>query len=138
MSDEFAVMNWANLLQVDDPVTIYERRRYPVCGRLIGETNFVRATVINVTDGFSEMPSRVRRVRAPIDDRPLRSVKPLPHHPVLKSWHWKPGRNRPQSTARHVTEAIYIGTDTRYVVHLSSGEALVPECRTLAWSCMAR
>src|SRR5712675_65245 len=71
MSDRIAVMNLGHLLQVDDPVTIYERPTTQFVADFIGETNFVRATVTNVADGFSEMLIAGEKVRAPIDDQAL-------------------------------------------------------------------
>jgi spermidine/putrescine transport system ATP-binding protein len=126
MSDRIAVMNLGHLLQVGDPVTIYEQPATQFVADFIGETNFVRATVTSQAEGYAEMIIAGETIRAPVGDQPLTNGQTItltirPEKLSLETW----GENALNHLSGVVREAIYIGTDTRYVIHLSSGEALV-------------
>ena len=51
MSDRIAVMNQGQVLQVDDPITIYEKPVSRFVADFIGESNFLQGCVEEVTHG---------------------------------------------------------------------------------------
>jgi spermidine/putrescine transport system ATP-binding protein len=130
MSDRIAVMHRGRVLQVDDPVGIYERPTTRFGADFIGEMNFIEG--------------RVREVRGAdltIDAAGVRITVPAPQSSVT------PGQSitlaiRPEALRLlppgqgnvgdgqlclegGITEEIYIGTDRRYAVQLAGGESLL-------------
>jgi spermidine/putrescine transport system ATP-binding protein len=124
MSDRIAVMSGGQVQQVAPPVTIYEKPANRFTAGFIGEMNMLDASVLGSNDG-----ALLLRVGA-----------------TEVSWHGGElagGENltvamRPEalSIVEHggadqvlfrgtVGDAIYIGSDRRYAVHLASGEQLL-------------
>ena len=126
MSDRIAVMNLGHLLQVGDPETIYEQPATQFVADFIGETNFVQATVAGFDGDHAEVLIAGERVRLPAGGRSLAAGQSIvltirPEKLSFEAWTDRPANRLPAT----VREAIYIGTDTRYMVSLSSGEQLV-------------
>jgi spermidine/putrescine transport system ATP-binding protein len=134
MSDRVAVMNEGRVLQVDDPVGIYERPTTRFGASFIGEMNFLDAAVCSKAAGRVVIDFHGRRLEVPCDGRTpavgerislairpeamrLEGPKPVPSDSAgNEGWLRLPGMLR---------EEIYIGTDRRYVVGLDSGETLI-------------
>ena len=124
MSDRIAVMSGGRVQQVGDPVDIYERPANRFTAGFIGEMNMLEASVIGTDDetllvraGATQVPWNGGRLAAgeqlTLAMRPeaLSIVEQAPTGQALFQ-----GR---------VGEAIYIGSDRRYAVHLANGEQLL-------------
>ncbi|WP_208948499.1 ABC transporter ATP-binding protein [Segnochrobactrum spirostomi] len=127
LSDRIAIMSGGKVLQVDDPVGIYERPTTRFGADFIGETNFLSASVVGrlgpaisvavagtVVDvpapaGFSGVgvTLTIRPEALRVASGPAQDASDLLH---------LPGRLR---------EIIYIGTDRRVVVEIDGGETMV-------------
>ena len=124
MSDRIAVMNKGLVLQVGDPVDIYENPNNKFVADFIGETNFVDATIQQHTAGVYavDIPGSAtvqihsdrsfangERVSLAIRPEKLRLNDPV-----------KNGNN-----LRGIAEeVIYIGTDTHYIVRFPGNQLL--------------
>jgi len=132
MSDRIAVMNRGRVLQLGTPEEIYERPRDRFVANFIGETNFLRVTLRTaVGDGLAEveLASGERlRARLPAGAPPpttggwatlavrpekVALVEEVPHVPV--EWNLVAGR---------LTDVIYLGTHSHYVLTLPDGGTL--------------
>jgi spermidine/putrescine transport system ATP-binding protein len=126
MSDRIAVMAGGRVLQLADPLTLYEHPSCRFVAEFIGETNLLEATVGAVQNGAARLQLAGQESYAP-----LNGTRPGPGERVC--WSVRPERLRvlaPEEAGPHalrgrVREAIFIGTDTRLVVALPSGETLV-------------
>jgi len=126
MSDRIAVMNAGVILQVGDPVSLYERPASRFVADFIGESNFFAATVVSLQDG---------RIQARVGDEPVTVSlgEGQPQAGQQVSFSVRPEKMRidpPQQSPAEalsgvVQEVVYIGTDTRYMVLLDSGERAV-------------
>lgn len=126
MSDRIAVMNLGHLLQVGDPETIYEKPATQFVADFIGETNFARATVSKLNATSAELLIANETIHAPLAEQPLSLGQTVtltirPEKLSLETW----GEVSLNQLSGVVREAIYIGTDTRYVIDLPTGESLV-------------
>jgi spermidine/putrescine transport system ATP-binding protein len=124
MSDRIAVMNRGNVLQVGDPFTIYEKPGSQFVADFIGETNFLKARVVNVdSDRISmsvsgvDLDTLLYEGGVQTGDQKVLAIRPekISLSSDLPSSSALPGR---------VREIVYIGTDTRYGVTVSSGETI--------------
>jgi spermidine/putrescine transport system ATP-binding protein len=108
MSDRIAVMHKGKVLQVDDPIGIYERPTTLFGAGFIGEMNFLKATAV-------ALPANLKAgADATLAFRPeALSFAPYENTqaPLLK-------------LDGMLQESIYIGTDRRYQVRLDSGETV--------------
>jgi spermidine/putrescine transport system ATP-binding protein len=126
MSDRIAVMSEGRILQLGSPDDIYERPRNRFVADFIGQTNFLEGTLVRVVDqtGEVEVPgSGIVRGRLPVGASASGSValavRPervalagdLPDGPPA-GWNRLAGR---------VSDAIYLGTHTQYVLTLPGG-----------------
>jgi len=125
MSDRIAVMHDGIVLQVDEPVAIYEHPATRFVADFIGETNFVPASVASVADGVVELLVGQERVHAQAGERSLTAgqevsltIRP---EKLYLARQQAPGG---QFLSGAIQEAIYIGTDTHYLVRLASGDTL--------------
>jgi spermidine/putrescine transport system ATP-binding protein len=126
MSDRVAVMNRGHVLQVGSPVEIYEQPQTRFVSDFIGETNFLAATVDAVHGERIDVKVCGRVMPVTSKTNGLYSGQPVtvavrPEKLVLNAPKKKPAA----SLAGTIKETIYIGTDTRYVVALDSGETCV-------------
>jgi spermidine/putrescine transport system ATP-binding protein len=133
MSDRIAVMHKGRVLQVGDPIEIYERPTTKFGAAFIGEMNFIDARVVDrngatVTLG---LPDRTIELPAPaamsaqctavtLAFRPEAVEFQAPHKPVDRDI---------ITLAGIAKEEIYIGTDRRYVVWLDGGAQIVVRSR---------
>jgi spermidine/putrescine transport system ATP-binding protein len=123
MSDRIAVMNEGLILQLGDPVTLYEQPANRFVADFIGESNFLHATVVAVQETTAELNVGGQRVRASTGAEPLAPGQEVwitlrPEKAVLAS-------RDVAGLAGRVREKVYIGTDTRYLVEVASGEMAI-------------
>lgn len=131
MSDRIGVMHEGNLLQVDTPVALYENPATRFVADFIGETNFLSGKLIRLNGnslGYVEVAGQ--QVTVPIREGSWSAGQSIlltmrPEKLVLTSV----AATVPTDLSEHlpgiIREVVYIGTDTRYVVGLATGETLV-------------
>ena len=115
MSDRIAVMNMGKVLQIGSPEEIYERPTTRFVADFIGETNFLDGIVekINgreVVVSLEKQATIMGHCNGPVQKGQAVSVVIRPEKFSLSENGMVKGR---------VEEAIYIGTDTRYVIRLT-------------------
>ncbi|HWU00675.1 MAG TPA: ABC transporter ATP-binding protein [Terriglobales bacterium] len=128
MSDRIAVMHQGKVLQVDDPVGIYERPTTRFGAGFIGEMNFLEAKVAAVGPEWIDLDHANHRLAAPVPPAAVAAGQPvtIAIRPEALSFQALESAQARQIEFRgRVREEIYIGTDRRYVVDLASGEAIV-------------
>jgi spermidine/putrescine transport system ATP-binding protein len=120
MSDRIAVMSQGQILQLGTPMEIYEEPNSRFVADFIGETNFLTGKVIKqkgeeTTILIDEtLPITVAyRDRLAVGQQVTLVVRP--EKIAISSLQQS---DRPGWTAR-IQEAVYIGTDTRYLVRLT-------------------
>ncbi len=122
MSDRIAVMNEGRVLQVGTPVEIYEQPENRFVADFIGETNFLTARVLDV----SEASARVDLGEGVTGEGSLPALHTvqkgqevtLAIRPEKISIHGEPVAG---ALAVRVRKVVYVGNDTRYEVELPSG-----------------
>lgn len=133
MSDRIAVMNDGQVLQVGDPVTVYEKPATRFVADFIGESNFLNGMVTSVTDGHVRVAVSGEQVLAEAETSQVCAGQPItltvrPEKLTLMP----PDTTNGSSLTGVVREAVYIGTDTRFVVGLPSGETVVARLQNIA------
>ena len=123
MSDRIAVMNHGRLLQMGDPVSIYEQPATCFVADFIGETNFLQAVVLAADGTQVRLRAAGCELLVPQTGQQLSggqavTVALRPEKLALQS---SPGTKGGGLTG-FVQELVFIGTDTRYVVRLETGE----------------
>jgi spermidine/putrescine transport system ATP-binding protein len=121
MSDRIAVMHKGKVLQVDDPVGIYERPTTLFGAGFIGEMNFLKARVVE-RGRFAIGAATIA----------LPSTSLAPGAEVTLAFRPEALAFAPFEDAKApllqldgmLQESIYIGTDRRYQVRLDSGETV--------------
>ena len=134
MSDRIAVMNQGRVLQVGDPVTIYDKPAGRFVADFIGETNFVSGTVESVAGGIAQVRVGGERVAAGAggdEVKPGGQVTLMVRPEKLRLARPTDGGSPGGALTGAIQEVVYIGTDTRYVVGLPSGEVLVARIQNL-------
>lgn len=128
MSDRIAIMNDAEVLQVDDPIGIYERPTTRFGADFIGEMNFIAGTLesregnsLKIRGGGSTCVISSEN----IDDNTDKSLT-LAFRPeavrIAAAMTTVPENS--VSFEGVVEEVIYIGTDRRVTIRLETGERL--------------
>jgi spermidine/putrescine transport system ATP-binding protein len=137
MSDRIAVMSSGSIFQIGAPMEIYERPATRFVADFIGETNFLKAQVIEVGTNKiglevagkkielphqNEFPSRNATVTLTVRPEkvaiaPVESFSPDPTQVAFEGI---------------IREAVYIGTDTRYLIELPTLETLVARIQSSA------
>ena len=128
MSDRIAVMNEGRVLQIGTPQDIYENPSSRFVADFIGETNFIPARVeqtdpqlvISTADG-SLLSARDDNQVLQIGENAILSIRPekIQLAPADEVFSFSPTI---QSKLRgRVIQAVYLGTDTRYLIDLSGG-----------------
>ena len=132
MSDRIAVMNDGRILQVDGPVAIYEKPATRFVADFIGEINFLNATVEALDGGRVQVSVAGELAAAQAGDCHLThgqsvtlTVRP---EKLILARAEEPASEGLTGTVR---EAVYIGTDTRYIVELATGETVVTRVQNL-------
>jgi len=133
MSDRIAVMNNGQVLQVGDPVTVYEKPATQFVADFIGESNFLQGTVDSVSGERVQVVIGESRVDAEVNGASLSpgqqvtlTVRPEKLNLV------RPEEAGDAALAGVVRETVYIGTDTRFVIDLLSGEHVVARLQNIA------
>jgi spermidine/putrescine transport system ATP-binding protein len=127
MSDRIAVMSQGRVLQIDTPLAIYEKPASRFVADFIGETNFLPAYVEQIENGqvrlriAGEIVCMERNgVAFSLNQAIAVAVRPEKMNLAPPS---ENGESLSQlSLSGVVRQAIYLGTDTRYIVELNSGE----------------
>jgi spermidine/putrescine transport system ATP-binding protein len=132
MSDRIAVMNEGQVLQVGDPVTVYEKPATRFVADFIGESNFLQGAVDSVSGGRVQVVVGESMVHAEANGVPLSPGQQvtLTVRPERLTLTRPEEADKPGLTGV-VRETVYIGTDTRFVVDLASGEHIVARLQNI-------
>jgi spermidine/putrescine transport system ATP-binding protein len=133
MSDRIAVMSAGVIQQVGDPIALYEEPATHFVADFIGESNFLKATVEAIDDAVARLRVSDAQVLAQTGGLSLAPGQAV----TLFVRPEKLSVSRPEEAPEGglvgaIQEAVYIGTDTRYVIELASGEPLVARCQNLS------
>lgn len=126
ISDRIAVMSDGVILQVGDPMTVYEKPCSRFVAEFIGESNFIRGQVASRQGSTIQVLVGHDRVSADIhgtDVRPGQQVTLTVRPEKLQLV--RPDQANGATLMGQVREMVYIGTDTRFVVGLPTGEMVV-------------
>jgi spermidine/putrescine transport system ATP-binding protein len=136
MSDRIAVMNHGHVLQVGPPVEIYEHPSSRFVADFIGESNFLRGLVRAVEPNV---------IRVALDEQLLVAVATNGAPPRLgeqvtlmvrpEKGYFVSGEDQAPSEERwpgRLEEAVYIGTDTRYIVRVTEKQTVVVRSQNMA------
>jgi spermidine/putrescine transport system ATP-binding protein len=125
MSDRIAVMDGGKLQQVGTPIEIYEYPQTRFVAEFIGDSNCLTGRVVSKQSGKitvlvdQQLPVLV----ATTDDIPAGKVVTLVLRPEKVGIY--PADYAAENTWQGtVTEAVYIGTDTRYTVQLTAKSSI--------------
>ena len=126
MSDRIAVMNQGEILQVGDPVSLYEKPATRFVADFIGESNFIKGKVDSIADGNAWLVVGEKKVKASSGDMALTPGQEVvftirPEKIQLAARDSAVG----DSLEGFIDEVVYIGTDTRYIVSLRSNQSIV-------------
>jgi spermidine/putrescine transport system ATP-binding protein len=126
MSDQIAVMNKGLILQLGDPMTLYKKPTNRFVADFIGESNFIEGTVKAVENGNVLLQVGEARVAVPRGGQPLVPGQEVfftvrPEKMRLAS----PSENATGALSGVVQDVVYIGTDTRYLIVLTSGKHII-------------
>jgi spermidine/putrescine transport system ATP-binding protein len=130
MSDRIAVMNQGEVLQVDDPFTIYEKPINHFVAGFIGETNLLEGIVEAVTPEMVVVGIDKEQVSIQTNG-PLFVISQKVTLAIRPEKVMLAGLTGNAQTGLKGTiqEVVYIGIDTRYVIRLSSGKTLEARIR---------
>jgi spermidine/putrescine transport system ATP-binding protein len=125
MSDRIAVMKDGIIQQLGEPIALYEKPANRFVADFIGESNLIKSRVESIRDRHIQLRVGTEQVTACMGDAP-----PAPGMDVFIAI-------RPEklmliagqeavveSLSGVVSQVIYIGTDTRYMVDLAAGESI--------------
>ena len=135
MSDRIAVMNLGHVLQVGPAVEIYEKPTSRFVADFIGETNFLDGTIAGVngqstTVLIDEKLEMHLPVSAGLPNGAKVTVAVRPER--LNLFYPKSSKQgEPNCAEGRVTETVYIGTDTRYIVQVTDKSSLVVRMQNL-------
>jgi len=126
MSDRIAVMNRGVILQVGDPVSLYENPASRFVADFIGESNFFQARIESVTENILRLRLGDELVSARLADQHVTPgqtalITVRPEKMMLAA----PGQKILDGVSGTVQEVVYIGTDTRYIVRLLTGDSII-------------
>lgn len=125
MSDRIAVMDGGKLQQVGTPIDIYEYPKTRFVADFIGDSNFLTGRVVEKQNGkvvvLVDQQLPVLVVTA--EDVPAGKVVTLVLRPE-KAAIYPANYEAEYSWPGTVEEAIYIGTDTRYIVRLTAQSSI--------------
>ncbi len=127
MSDRIAVMDNGRFLQVGTPQEIYEKPGTRFVADFIGETNFISGIlnthqneVANVQIGDQAVDITYRANGIYPGDQVTLAIRPE----KLRLAQVEPHNGKPL-LAGTLAQAMYLGTDTRFVVRIETGDELV-------------
>jgi spermidine/putrescine transport system ATP-binding protein len=123
MSDRIAVMSAGRILQVDSPEVIYDRPATRFVADFVGETNFLTARIdtivpgqhVKVAIGSNLVDVRHRTNGIHPGDTVTVAIRP-------EKLSLLPMNTRTENLKAKVSEITFLGTDTRYILDMPSGE----------------
>ena len=123
MSDLIAVMKDGLIQQLGDPVSLYKSPANKFVADFIGESNFIQGSVDSLKEGDTRIKVGGETVELEAEEGTLKPGQTItftirPEKINLS----KPGK---EGLAGTVHERVFIGTDTRYLVQLTSGETII-------------
>ncbi len=126
MSDQIAVMDKGLILQLGDPVTLYERPANRFVADFIGESNFLHGNFASSADGKTRIKVDGAQVTVRESAQPLAPGQEVmftvrPEKVTLEAHN----QASAEALVGAVQEVIYIGTDTRYLLQLVSGQPVI-------------
>lgn len=124
MSDRIAVMSGGHVQQVDDPVGIYEKPANRFTAGFIGEMNMLKASCLGQTGERTEIQAGGARVQCQLKEMTAGAELTLAMRPEALSIVDQADSNSVLFRGT-VGDAVYIGSDRRYAVHLPDGEKLL-------------
>jgi spermidine/putrescine transport system ATP-binding protein len=132
MSDRVAVMYQGKVQQIGSPIDIYEYPQNKFVADFIGESNFLSGRVVE---------HKKDELLVLVDEELTVSVKtsqeiPLGKYLTLvlrpeKAKIYPPSYLQEKGWFGIIEEAIYIGTDTRYVIRVTTNSVVVVRCQNL-------
>jgi len=122
MSDRIAVMKAGVIQQLGGPIALYEKPANRFVADFIGESNLIKSQVESTSGGRIDLRVGEEHMAASLGDiRPASGqevfVAIRPEKLLIAAEKEMPA----QALSGVVTQVIYIGTDTRYIVTLPSG-----------------
>jgi spermidine/putrescine transport system ATP-binding protein len=138
MSDRIAVMKDGVVLQVGTPMEIYERPYNRFVADFIGETNFIPGRIssldnplrVSLADGIQVLAEQGETGLA-LDEPAFVSIRPE----KISLFHFDQAPAADglliASIPGRIQQAIYLGTDTRYLVQVSGGVNLVARLQNM-------
>ncbi|MBP5856778.1 ABC transporter ATP-binding protein [Marivibrio halodurans] len=127
MSDRVAVMRDGNILQVGSPRDIYDRPAERFVADFIGDSNFLRAVIKDVSGGRARLALDAgMETEAELPDGMAESgaVTVVVRPEQARFLDGEPGARETVLEGR-VETVVYFGTDTHYHMTLSSGERFI-------------
>ncbi|WP_017306053.1 ABC transporter ATP-binding protein [Spirulina subsalsa] len=126
MSDQIAVLQEGKVLQVGTPTEIYEQPNCRFVADFIGESNFLVGRVIEQdSGGVVVLVDETLPISIPCSETfPVGKVVTLVIRPEKATIHPAHYLDQP-CLAGTVTEVVYLGTDTRFVIRLTPQSAIV-------------
>ena len=138
MSDRIAVMNDGRVLQIERPAEIYEQPSSRFVADFIGETNFLEARVVSSDGAWADvLVDDQLRLKA-VTGEPVSAGQPVtialrPERLMVAA-----PTDQTEAPRGHVEEAVYIGTDMRYLVRLTEQSQVVVRVQNIGAGPLAR
>jgi spermidine/putrescine transport system ATP-binding protein len=137
MSDRIAVMKDGVVLQVGSPMEIYERPYNRFVADFIGETNFIPGRIasldnplqVSLPDGLRVLAEHAEKNLA-LNEAAIVSIRPEKIS-LFHAGQAPTAGNHVASIPGRIQQAIYLGTDTRYLIQVSSGVNLVARLQNM-------
>ncbi len=124
MSDRIAVMNAGIVHQVDDPIGIYERPVNRFTASFIGEMNMFPATICGVSASGLRLDARGHAIELPGAKGEIGTTVTLAVRPESMRI-GKAESPQDLELSGRILDAIYVGSDRRYLLKLENGETVV-------------
>lgn len=126
MSDRIAVMKDGIILQIGDSVSLYEEPANHFVADFIGESNFIDGTFEGMDQDKAVMRIGDERVYAVISgakpsQETVTTLTIRPERMVISSL----GEGEMPGITGIIQEVVYIGTDTRYLIELLTGQTVL-------------
>ena len=123
MSDIIAVMKNGVIQQLGDPFTLYRTPANRFVADFLGESNFIKGRVDSLAGGIARLTVGGEAVTASSTGEAAKAGEQVtliirPEKMNLSS----PTQAPAESLSGTVLESVYIGTDTRYVVEIPTGD----------------
>jgi len=125
MSDRIAVMNEGHVLQVGTPKAIYEHPATRFVADFVGETNFLQGMVQLIEPDHIRVEIGGKQLDVAHSTNGIRTGQSVTVAIRPEKLSLQEARPEGESLYGTIEEIVFLGTDTRYVVRLDSGEKLV-------------